>query len=273
MAKTTRSGTKRVQGGEPSTDLLFSAFSGNNENLFPDILRLHVPPGAVIADVTFGKGVFWKKVPSGTYTILASDITAKGNNGLLFPELEVQDGVDCRDLPYDDESLDCVVLDPPYMEGLYRTDNSLAGDGTHAAFRHAYSNGKRTGKGGPKWHDAVVDMYCRAALEAFRVLRRNGKLIVKCQDEVSANKQRLTHVEIITGCESLGFYTKDLFVIMRLNRAGVSRIRQQVHARKNHSYFLVFEKVKTKISSVVFLETASPEAETGRRQKAVVAAK
>ena len=76
---------------------------------------------------------------------------------------------------------------------------------------------------------------------------------MKCQDEVSANKQRLTHIEIITGYESLGFYTKDLFVVVRSNKAGVSRLKKQEHARKNHSYFIVFIKRRVKVSSVVVL--------------------
>jgi hypothetical protein len=41
----------------------------------------------------------------------------------------------------------------------------------------------------------------------------------------------------------LGFYTKDLFVVVRLNQPGVSRLKKQVHARKNHSYFIVFVKI------------------------------
>ncbi len=35
---------------------------------------------------------------------------------------------------------------------------------------------------------------------------------------------------------------EDLFVVVRKNKPGVSRILRQVHARKNHSYFLVFRK-------------------------------
>jgi len=68
-------------------------------------------------------------------------------------------------------------------------------------------------------------------------------MIVKCQDEVSANRQCLTHVEIINHYETLGFYAKDLFVVVRSNKAGITRLKKQVHARKNHSYFLVFVKV------------------------------
>jgi hypothetical protein len=233
----------------PSTDLVFSACVGENAPLFAQILRLHVPRGATVADVTFGQGAFWKDVPEGDYTLLASDLDARGIPDKRF---EVRTGVDCRALPYADGSLDCVVLDPPYMEGLYRAEaGHLAGSGTHASFRRAYSDGKPTPRGGARWHAAVLSMYAEAGREAYRVLKRGGVLIVKCQDEVSANKQRLTHVEVITGYESLGFYAKDLFVLLRHNRAGVSRLKRQEHARKNHSYFLVFQKRTVNVSSVV----------------------
>jgi hypothetical protein len=85
-------------------------------------------------------------------------------------------------------------------------------------------------------------MYYRAGAEAYRVLRKEGVLIVKCQDEVSANTQRLTHVEIINHYAQLGFYAKDIFVVMRTNSPCITRLKKQVHARKNHSYFLVFVK-------------------------------
>lgn len=222
---------KRVVNGESSTDLVFSASVGLNENIFPQILDLFVPDGAEIADVTYGKGVFWKKVDKSKYTLHFSDIKT---------------GVDCRDLPYDDQSMDCVVLDPPYMEGFFRRNQShLAGAGSFASFRDHYSDGSvyEQKDGVPKYHDAVTDLYYSAGREAHRVLKKNGILIVKTQDEVSANKQHLTHVEIINYYEKIGYYTKDLFVVVRNNKPNVSTIKKQVHARKNHSYFLVFVKL------------------------------
>lgn len=217
---------KRVAGGISTSDLVISAHTANNDKVFPEILKLHIPIGSTIADVTYGKGVFWKEVPTKNYKLLATDLKT---------------GVDCRNLPYGDKTIDCVVLDPPYMEGFFRRDTGhLAGNGTYRAFRSAYSNGQITNDG-PKYHDAVLDLYFKAGKEAGRVLEKNGILIVKCQDEVSANKQRLTHVELINEYAKNGFYCKDLFVVVRQNRPAVSRIKKQVHARKNHSYFLVFQ--------------------------------
>ena len=222
-----RSDKKRVQGGVATTDVVLSAYVTGNAEVFPKILHLHVPVGSKIVDVTYGNGVFWKNVDLSEYELLPSDIAS---------------GVDCRALPYADGSLDAVVLDPPYMEGLLRPNREhKAGGGSFSAFREYYSNGDERSLG-PKWHAAVTDLYFKAGTEAYRVLKANGIMIVKCQDEVSANHQWLTHVEIINHYEQLGFYTKDLFVIVRQNRAGITRLKKQVHARKNYSYFLIFVK-------------------------------
>ena len=227
MGKETK---KRVVTGNSSTDLILSAYIQNNEDIFPLILSLYVPIGAEIADVTYGKGVLWKKVKKDNYTLHFSDIKT---------------GVDCRHLSYADASMDCVVLDPPYMEGFYRRHNDhLAGNGTFSSFREAYSDGSVyiQHEGAPKYHDAVLDMYYSAGCEALRVLKDKGILIVKCQDEVSANKQHLTHVEIINEYTAHGLIVEDLFVMVRNNKPNISTLKKQVHARKNHSYFLVFRK-------------------------------
>lgn len=219
---------KQRQGGIATSNLVLSAYVGTNADVFPHVLSLHVPKGSTVANVTYGKGVFWRSVPKDKYVVKGSDISH---------------GMDCRNLPYPADSIDCVVLDPPYMEGFFREQNSQkAGSGTHKAFREHYSNGDENVEGA-KWHAAVLELYYSAAREAHRVLREGGVFIVKCQDEVSANRQNLTHVEIINECERMGFYTKDLFVVVRSNGPGVSRLKKQVHARKNHSYFLVFTKI------------------------------
>jgi len=215
--------TQRVASGVSTNGLIFSAFQGTNDEVFPHVLQLYVPPGGLVADVTFGRGVFWKKILTDAYDVRATDL---------------QTGVDCRKLPYGDGMLDCVVFDPPYMHTPGGTAHQ-----NHQNFE-AYYNNNSTENGSKKYHEAVLDLYFGGAREAYRVLRPEGIYIVKCQDEVCANQQRLTHVEIINELATMGFVVEDLFVVVRNNRPGVSRVLKQVHARKNHSYFLVFRKAK-----------------------------
>ncbi len=190
--------TSRVANGVSTNELVFSAHQSNNSQVFPQILSLYVPSGSTVADVTYGKGVFWKAVKIDDYELRATDL---------------KDGIDCRKLPYESSSIDCVVFDPPYMH--------TPGGTAHQNHQNFESS------------------------EAYRVLKPNGILIVKCQDEVCANRQRLTHVEIVVELTSTnGFIVEDLFVLVRTNRPGVSRMLTQNHARKNHSYFLVFRKPK-----------------------------
>ncbi len=203
-------------------DIVLTAKVGTNADLFPDILHVFVPDGSVVADVTYGKGVFWRKIPSDMYDLKSTDI---------------QEGVDCRNLPYKDGELDCVVFDPPYMHSPGGTAHTI-----HSQFEEHYRNNRSGNQTESKYHEAVLDLYMDGGQEAYRVLRDRGVLIVKCQDEVCANRQRFTHIEIVQMYEEMGFVAEDLFVIVRNNRPGVSRMVRQVHARKNHSYFLVFWK-------------------------------
>ena len=215
-------GKRVARNGGPTNNLVFSAFVEGNDRAFPHILGLYVKDGSIVADVTYGKGVFWRHVPQDQYDLRPTDIL---------------DGIDCRDLPYRDGEIDCVVLDPPYMHSPGGTAHQ-----SHSPFEDHYRNNGSGNRTGSKYHEAVLDLYHDAGVEAHRVLRERGVLIVKCQDEVCSNRQRFTHVEILQDYTSMGFVAEDLFVVVRNNRPGVSRTMRQVHARKNHSYFLVFWK-------------------------------
>jgi tRNA G10 N-methylase Trm11 len=179
-----------------------------------------------VADITYGKGVFWRNISKNRYQLLATDINT---------------GVDCRALPYDNCSLDCVVFDPPYMHTPGGTAHV-----NHQNYENYYGNNIAANGSAKKYHEAVLDLYFRTVHEVKRVLKPEGIFVVKCMDEVCANQQRLTHVEIINEYGNQGFIVEDLFVLLRNNRPGVSRLLRQVHARKNHSYFVVFRKSKVR---------------------------
>jgi transcriptional regulator with XRE-family HTH domain len=215
---------RKSPGGIATNDLVMSAYAGTSDEVFPLVISLYVDPGSVVADVTYGKGVFWKLVPPGLYDLRATDLST---------------GVDCRELPYADGSLDCVVFDPPFMHSP--GGSAHAG---HQLFENNYRNNKASY--GKNDHGALLDLYFTAADEAFRVLKKGGVYIVKCQDEVCSNTQRLTHVEVINELDNKQLVIEDLFVVVRHAKPGVSRLLEQLHSRKRHSYFLVFLKQKRK---------------------------
>ena len=75
--------------------MVLSAHLSGNADVFPQVLALHVPKGSTVADVTWGKGVFWQNVPPSAYKLLATDMKT---------------GTDCRNLPYEAGSIDAVFL-------------------------------------------------------------------------------------------------------------------------------------------------------------------
>ncbi len=211
---------RKSPAGIATNDLVLSGYAGTNDEVFPYVLSLYVELGSTVADVTYGKGVFWRRVPGTAYTLRKTDLST---------------GVDCRSLPYEDGSIDAVVFDPPYMH----TPGGSAHI-NHQNYEAYYRNNQASSE--KKYHEAVLDLYYSTSREVLRVLREGGTYIVKCQDEVCANQQRLTHVELINELTDYGFVVEDLFVVLRNARPGVSRLLRQAHARKNHSYFLVFLK-------------------------------
>ena len=129
---------RTVRNGVPTNDLVFSAHAGGNESIFPQILSLYVPRSSIVADVTYGTGVFWRHVPDDWYKLLRTDI---------------QTGTDCRNLPYDDQEIDCVVLDPPYMHTPGGTAHKA-----HAAFEKHYRNNGTGNKTTKKYHEPILKL-------------------------------------------------------------------------------------------------------------------
>ena len=54
---------RKSPAGISTNQLIFSAYQGTNEDVFPQVLSLYVAPGSTVADVTYGKGFFGRGYP------------------------------------------------------------------------------------------------------------------------------------------------------------------------------------------------------------------
>ena len=139
---------RTVKNGAPSNDLVLSAALGTNEDIFPSVLSLYAAPGSTVADITYGRGVFWRNVPPDRYRLLATDLIG---------------GVDSRALPYRDGEIDCVVFDPPYMYSPGGTAHR-----GHKPFERYYRNNGTGNRTGAKYHEAVLDFMLSAKTRSAR---------------------------------------------------------------------------------------------------------
>lgn len=189
---------------------VLTAGYASNSAALRSILALYGRKNMTIADITFGRGVFWKSIPPEDYRVVGSDL---------------QTGTDFSALPYDAEQFDAVVFDPPYMHG---------GATVKASINACYKNENGS-------HASVIRMYARGLLEAERVVKRKGLVIVKSQDEIESGKQRWSHCELLAMMTAFGIPCVDLFIVTPGHQPAM-RNQYQKSARKNHSYFLVGRK-------------------------------
>jgi hypothetical protein len=198
--------------GEP----VFSCILGDNADLIAAVARLYLPKGCRVADITYGRGVFWQKVNLADYRLSKSDkITCPSS-----PH-------DFRQLPYQAGFFDVVVFDPPYahagdsmkVEPCYQTASTASGLS----------------------HQDIMAGYERGMTEAARVLKPGGTLWVKCADEIEHGVQQRSHMEVFQFAQRLGLIDQDLFLLMQEGRP-VTNTTKQKHARKNCSFLWVFRK-------------------------------
>ena len=188
---------------------VLTARVGTNAELLADAFRIFVPAGATVADVTYGRGNFWGKLDQTQYCVLKSDINPKTPDTIQ---------ADFRDLPYRDNCVDVLLLDPPYAHGGKTMKKSITQPYGHSTGNHA----------------EVIRQYAQGIREAARVLRKGGLAMVKCQDEIESGKQCWSHIEIKDLLEAEGFQIVDLLPLVQKYQPAM-RVDYQKHARKNHS--------------------------------------
>ncbi len=181
-----------------------------NAHMIKDVARLgYLRKDWRTLDPTYGLGNFWK---------LWKPDDLVGTDILLGQEF------DFRHLPFPDEFFDAVVFDPPYKMNGTPTDWV---DGR-------YGVGVST-----RWQDRLALM--QVGLKGCaRVLGKSGYLLVKCQDQVVSGRvvwqtDLMTKVALENGCHKVD----------RLDFLTDPRPQphtRQIHARRNYSTLLIFQK-------------------------------
>lgn len=209
---------------------MIKSTSYDQSEIIQNILTLHSPDGKIDLDPTYSKGNFYNNtgIDKPKYIF---DINPQSD--------EVKYG-DSRNLPLGNGSIDCEMFDPPFLATTGKSLNDSCDNNIIAKRFGVYPSEKEL-------HQFYVD----SMKEAYRILKQNGILIFKCQDKVSSGKQYMSHVFIMNEAVKIGFYPKDLFILLAKNRVVADwQVKNQKNARKFHSYFWVFQKTNKNIEYV-----------------------
>lgn len=192
----------------------------NNAELIADVAKLGYLGGdeALVLDPTYGLGNMWT-IYRPNYLFACDLDPAKSPSGK---------SVDFRDMPFASESFDAVVFDPPYK---------FAGKAKHIEQDHRYGVESHL-----RWQDRL-QMILDGARECSRVTKRGGHLLVKCQDQVVSGKVVWQTLHLTEDLADNGLRLKDRFDLVGYRPQPPGRT--QVHARRNTSQLLVFEKLES----------------------------
>lgn len=168
-----------------------------------------------VVDVTYGRGKFWTVVRPAN---------------LVAHDKYVGDGVDFRELPEADGSVDVVVFDPPYIAQGGRETSTLPD------FMDRYGL-----EDVPKTTAELERLIADGIGEANRVLAPAGRLWVKCMDYVNGGRLVLGRHHVVSTALSHGLEQVDEFI----HHSGVGPQptgRNQLHSRRAHSFLCIFQK-------------------------------
>jgi len=182
----------------------------NQDDLLKEMVSFY-SKGSIDFDPTYGNGNFYKK--TGIRVFEYGDLKLPGKHFVDSTALKTS-------------GFESIMFDPPFIPGESPKKTGIINN--------------RFG-----WFRTIKDvweMYELSLMEFYRVLLPNGILYFKCQDTCNSGKQWWSHVWIINKAQEIGFQLEDLFILVAKSRLTDPRWKTQRHARKFHSYFLVFRK-------------------------------
>jgi len=195
---------------------LRSVLAGNDSQALDILLRLHAPPSPTILDCTWGRGVMWRKITLQPH---------------IKTDRQILDGVNCvadfRALPFQKDSVDVIVFDPPH----------LPADADSPRSSKILSGPYGTGPPG----DNVSRLFDPFLQEAKRVLQPEGIILAKIADLVHNHRYQWQHVSFIEAARRSGMTPCDCLIKVNSPSGNLisGKWRTQYHLRKAHCYWIV----------------------------------
>ena len=204
---------------------LIKTVSHDQDQILEWIRQLYCPGGFDL-DATYGKGFFWKNLEGPKFQM---DLTP------FYPGV-VQ--AKFEQLPFKTGAFNSIIFDPPFFAFNRKTITSWK-----VRYRSRYRN-----------MDELWESYQSAFSEFSRVLGRSGILVVKCQDSVHGRKQFPVLAHLVVFAERLRMFVMDIFILTTSHVPIAWNHHRQNHARKFHSYFIVFKKCRKGVRTFVEIE-------------------
>lgn len=194
---------------------ILSVYKGQDYNLIPILIDYYygrLPQ--LIIDATWGLGRFWKRVPD--LNVVGIDLRPTGHIV-----------ADNRCMPFRAKVADIIVYDPPHMTDVDTPNSSKI---------RLYNYGD-----GGKGHN-VSHLFPGFFQEATRILKDDGILICKIADQIHDHRSQVQFVDMVNTADRIGFYLDDYIIKVRPNAMVSSKWKRNLHARKVHSFFIIFKK-------------------------------
>lgn len=193
----------------------YSSYFTNEQELIKALIQIHNDNKDIECDPMYFKGNFWK-----------DGLNKPKYKFDLNPQIPECEYGDATNLPLENGSLNSIILDPPFLFGIHGKTNQYYSAKTHTIFKD---------------FDKLENCYKGILSNAYRVLKKNGLLIFKCQDYTDS-KTTMTHCKVYEWATELGFYAKDIAILNIPQHKVYNGNTTQRHLRKVHTYFWVFIK-------------------------------
>lgn len=194
------------------------SFYTNEQELLKALLKIHNADNDIELDPMYFKGNFYK-----------NGVNAPKYKFDINPQVENVVKSNAKNLPLDNESIGCMMLDPPFLFEKRNREQKNYVSQTHTMFHNGF--------------EELEECYKGILKEAYRVLKNKGILIFKCQDYTDA-KTTMTHCYVWEWAKEVGFYAKDIAILNIPQSKIYNPNLKQRHFRKTHTYFWVFQKVR-----------------------------